>query len=85
MKVKVVGKEKFTKKETGQVWTSFQCVSDMKCSDNGGPTFGGVKVLAFMCDYKPTHDNIKIGETYTCVTEENFYKGALQSRIVDLI
>lgn len=85
MKVKIVGKEKITKKDTDQSWTSFQCVSDMKCSDKGSSTCGGVKVIAFMLDYEPQHDQLLIGKYYDCVMQEQLYRGVIQSRIVGLV
>lgn len=85
MKVKIVGKEKITKRETNQSWVNFQCVTDVKCNGQPGSTYGGVRVHQFMLDYDPTYDKIEIGKTYECVTEEQFYRGAIQSRIVGLI
>lgn len=85
MKVKIVGKEKIVKKDTNQSWTSFQCVSDMKCSDKGGSTYGGVKVLTFMLDYEPQHEQLLIGKEYDCIMQEQLFKGAIQSRIVGLV
>lgn len=85
MKVKIVGKEKLIKKDTQQAWTSFQCVTDIKCSAKAGSSYGGVKVHQFMLDYEPSHDSLQIGSTYECVIEEQFYRGAIQSRIVGLV
>lgn len=85
MKVKVVGKTLIEKKETKQRWVQFDCVTDMKCSNKGGSTYGGVQVHRFMLDYDATLDSVVVGKDYECVMEEQLYRGALQSRIVGLV
>lgn len=85
MKVKVIGKTLIEKKDTKQKWVQFDCVTDMKCSNKGGPTYGGTQVHKFMLDYSQDLEQILVGKEYECIMSETLYKGALQSRIVGLV
>lgn len=84
MKFKVVGKELIKKAATGQKWTVFHCVTDDKCKEQPGGTFGGVKVHQLMLDYDAVHDSIYVGEEYEPITEQFLTSKGMQTRIIGL-